>query len=114
MVLYHRGQITEQPRKLMPGWKPPLVLQPTMQAVADKWLAARRLTDRPSTVEKLELALRRFGDWLAKHHSGVDTYADVTRDHCLAWIEHIAEEPTERPGKPLGGDLADPAHLRPG
>ena len=102
VVLYHRGQITEQPRKLMPGWKPPLVLHPTMQAAADKWLVARRLTDRPSTVEKLELALRRFGDWLAEHHPAVDTFADVTRDHCLAWIEHIAEEPTERTGKPLG------------
>lgn len=102
VVLYHRGQTTEQPRKLMPGWKPPLILPPTMQAVADKWLAARRLTDRPSTVEKLELAVRRFGDWLGEHHPEIESYADVTRDHCLAWLQHIAEEPTERTGKPLG------------
>ena len=38
-----------------------------MQVVADKWLAARRLTDAPSTVEKLEIAVRKFGEWLAEH-----------------------------------------------
>lgn len=102
VVLYHRGQVAEQPRKLMPGWKPPLVLPPRMQAAAEKWLAARRLTDRPATVEKLELAIRRFGDWLGEHHPEIESFADVTRDHCLAWLEHIAKEPTERTGKPLG------------
>src|SRR6266487_4661908 len=49
----------------MPSWKPPLVLPPRMQAVADRWLAARRLTDAPATAEKLEIAVRRFGEWLA-------------------------------------------------
>jgi integrase len=102
VVLYHRGQVATQPRKLMPGWKPPLVLPPTMQAVAEKWLAARRLTDRPSTVAKLELAIRRFGDWLGEHHPEIVSFADVTRDHCLTWLQHLAEEPTERTGKPLG------------
>ncbi|MEU1187558.1 site-specific integrase [Streptomyces sp. NPDC005859] len=102
VVLYHRGQVATEPRKLMPSWKPPLVLPPQMQAVAEKWLAARRLTDRPSTVDKLELAIRRFGDWLGEHHPEIDSFADVTRDHCLGWLQHIAETPTEQTGKPLG------------
>ncbi|WP_214109357.1 tyrosine-type recombinase/integrase [Acrocarpospora catenulata] len=102
VVLFHRGQIATQPRKLMPSWKPPLVLPPRMQAVADKWLAARRLTDAPITVEKLELALRKFGEWLAQHHPNVVSYADVTRDHCLAWSESLAETPAEKTGQPLG------------
>lgn len=101
VVLFHRGQVTTQPRKLMPSWKPPLVLPPRMQVVADKWLAARRLTDAPATVVKLELAVRRFGEWLGEHHPDVVTYADVTRDHCLAWLQDLAESPTERTGKPL-------------
>ncbi|PZS28306.1 MAG: hypothetical protein DLM61_15115 [Pseudonocardiales bacterium] len=67
VVLFHRGQVATQPRKLMPSWKPPPVLPPQMQAVADKWLAARRLTDAPATVEKLEIAIRRFGEWLTEH-----------------------------------------------
>ena len=73
-----------------------------MQAVAGKWLAARRLTDAPATVEKLEIAIRRFGEWLAGHDPQIVCYADVTRDHCLAWAEFLAEAPTEKTGKPLG------------
>ena len=102
VVLFHRGQVATQPRKLMPSWKPPLVLPPRMQAVADKWLAARRLTDAPATVEKLEIAVRRFGEWLAEHHPAIVSYAEVTRDHCLAWAESLAEAPAEKTGKPLG------------
>lgn len=77
-------------------------LPPTMLAVAQKWLAARKLTDAPSTVDKLELAVRVFGNWLGENHPEITTFADVTRDHCLGWIAHIAEAPTERTGKPLG------------
>jgi len=102
VVLFHRGQVATQPRKLMPSWKPPLVLPPRMQAVAGKWLAARRLTDAPATVEKLEIAVRRFGEWLGEHHPGIVSYADVTRDHCVAWAESLAETPAEKTGKPLG------------
>ena len=102
VVLFHRGQVATQPRKLMPSWKPPMTLPPRMQAAADKWLAARKLTDAPSTVDKLELAVRVFGDWLAGQHPGITTFAEVTRDHCLAWIGHLAETPTKTTGKPLG------------
>jgi integrase len=102
VVLVHRGQIATQPRKLMPSWKPTLDLPPRMQDVAGKWLAARRLTDAPSTVEKLELTVREFGDWLARHHLEVVSYADVTRDHCLAWAQDLTENPAETTGKPLG------------
>ena len=102
VVLFHRGQIATQPRKLMPSWKPLLVLPPRMQAVADKWLAARRLTDARSTVEKLELTIRKFGEWLAGHHPEIVSYADVTRDHCLAWAQDLTESPAETTGKPLG------------
>jgi len=102
VVLYHRGQVSTQPRQLMPSWKPPLVLPPRMQTVAERWLAARRLTDRPATVVKLELAVRRFGDRLGEHHPEIISFADVTRDHCLGWMQHLTEAPTERTGRPLG------------
>ncbi|GAB2451105.1 hypothetical protein [Nocardia tengchongensis] len=59
VVLFHRGQVATEPRKKMPSWEPPLNLPPRMLVVAEKWLAARRLTDRPSTVSKLELGACR-------------------------------------------------------
>ena len=102
VVLYHRGQLNTQPRKLMPSRKRPLVLAPRMQTVAEKWLAARRLTDAPATVEKLELALRVFADWLEENHPEITTFAEVTREHCLEWIAHIATAPTQTTDKPLG------------
>jgi integrase len=77
-------------------------MPPRMQAVVERWLAARRLTDRPSTVVKLELAVRRFGAWLGEHAPTIETFADVNREHCLGFLSALAEEPTERTGRPLG------------
>lgn len=102
VVLFHRGQITAQPRKIMPNRKPALELPPLMQAAADKWLAARKLTDAPSTVDKLELAVRVFTTWLGDQHPEINTFADVGREHCLDWIGYIAEAPNMTTGNPLG------------
>ncbi|WP_225840440.1 site-specific integrase [Streptomyces sp. NK08204] len=43
-----------------------------------------------------------FGQWLGEHHPGIKIFADVTRQHCLDWIGHIAEAPAPTTGKPLG------------
>jgi integrase len=102
VVLFHRGQVPTRPRKRMPGRKPPWPLPPRMQAVAEKWLAARRLTDAPSTVNGLELAVRSFGDWLTEHHPGIVSWTEVTRDLCLDWIQFLADAPSKATGKPLG------------
>ena len=79
-----------------------MVMPAKMLAAAQKWLAARRLTDAPSTVDKLELAVRGFGDWLGGNQPEITTFADVTRGHVLAWIQHITETPATSTGKPLG------------
>jgi integrase len=102
IVLFHRGQVAIQPRKIMPAYALPTRMPLRMQAVADRWLSARRLTDRPSTVVKLELAVRRFGEWLADHDPTVQTFADVNRDHCLGFLQALAEKATEKTGRPLG------------
>ena len=101
VVLYHRGQIAEPPCKVMPRWAVPAPPRPAMQAVVDRWLAVRKLTDRPNTIERLELALRRFLAWMAEVHPSVTRFAEVTRDHLLAYMALLAEEPTERTGRPL-------------
>jgi len=102
VVLFHRGQVAIQPRKIMPTYAPPARMPLRMQAVADRWLSARRLTDRPSTVVKLELAVRRFGEWLAEHEPAIENFADINRDHCLGFLQALAEKPSERTGRPLG------------
>ena len=78
VMLFHRSQVATQPRKLMPSWKPNDGV-----AAAQKRLAARKLTDTPSPVDKLELAARVFGNQLSENHPEITTFADVTRDHRL-------------------------------
>jgi hypothetical protein len=102
VVLFHRGQIVTQPRKIMPTRKPALVLPPRIQPPVDRWLAARKLTDAPSTVDKLELAVRVFTAWLGEHHPQISAFAGVSREHRLEWIADLAEAPNMTTGKPLG------------
>lgn len=101
-ALFHRGQVATQPRKLMPAYARPEPLPPRMEAVLDRWLAARRLTDRPATVAKLEAAVRRFGAWLGREHPTLQTFADVSRTHALGFVQSLATEPSVREGRPLG------------
>jgi integrase len=101
VVLFHRGQIAVQPRKLMPTYAASDELPPRMQAVLSHWLAARRLTDRPSTVYKLGLAVRRFAVWLREQDPTIKSFADVTRDHCLAFLQALVDQPSSFTGRPL-------------
>jgi len=100
-VLFHRGQIPQEPRKQMPTYmvRPPL--SRTMQAVIDKWLAIRRLTDRPATVVRLERAVRGLSSWLCTHEPGIRSFAEVDREHVLRYLMTLAQEPVARTGRPL-------------
>lgn len=101
LVLYHRGQSQRRPRKHMPTYavRPPS--RPEMEAVVDRWLAIRRLTDRPITVHHLGLALRNFLDWLATAKPDITRFDQVTRDHALGFLTDMARDPNPRTGQPL-------------
>src|SRR5437899_305607 len=47
LVLYHRGQLDEQPRPSQPRWAYRPQLPAPMAAVIERYILARRLTDRP-------------------------------------------------------------------
>ena len=67
VVLFHRGQITVQPRKLMPTYAAPDELPPCgCKGFSRGGAPLRRLTDRPSTVYKLGLAVRGWAWHLAR------------------------------------------------
>jgi integrase len=100
-VLFHRGQIAHEPRKVMPTFMVRPQLPPTMQRVVDRWLAARRLTDRPVTVSRLELALRRFSSWLCTHEPGLRSFAQVDRPHVLRYLTVLLDEPLASTGRPM-------------
>jgi integrase len=99
VVLYHRGQLAREPRRIRFGFKVRPVLRPRMEAVASRFLGTRRLTDRPSTVATLEHALREFIAWLYRLEPQLETFADVTRDHLLAYGEFLANTPSPHTGR---------------
>lgn len=101
VVLYHRGLTSLAPRKThLPG-PPRPVLKPRMEAVVERYLAARRLTHRPATVYRLGHAVRTFIIWLAAAHPQVESFADVTREHVLAFAEALAQHTVPHTGRPL-------------
>jgi len=91
-VLYHRGQIAGPPRA---GRRNNIRLpsaQPQMQAVVDQWVELYRPTLRPSTIYHRELALRRFLEYLAHAAPQVQSFAQVTREHALGFLDAMTRE----------------------
>ncbi len=101
VVLYHRGQaITEPHRNHRPSGRRWPVRKPRMQAVVERFLAVRRLTDRPATVLHVDLAVRQFVAWLVEADPSLETFAEVTREHVLAYAEALQAMCNPRTGRP--------------
>src|SRR5260370_17875842 len=76
-------------------------MNPRMEAVIARYLAARRLTDQPSTLARYEQDLHRFVSWLTQAHPDVETLAGVTRDHITQYAEGLTKMTSTRTGRPL-------------
>jgi len=101
VVLYHSGYTSVEPHRIMPLYAARPVLKPRMEAVVSRYLAARRLTDRPNTVEKFDMTLRHFVNWLMQTYPQVETFAEVTREQVQAFAEALETMPMPRTGQPL-------------
>lgn len=110
LLLFHRGQIDVQPRKIMKSVKVRAPTPPAMQAVVDRWLAARRAIDRPAGPKRFDIALHRFMVWLAEERTQISNFAQVRRDDVLAYLHELAQQPSPRTGRPLGA-LARRGHI---
>jgi integrase len=91
VVLYHRGQVSREPHRLVDRTKQRVfvVHQPRMQEVLARYLATRRLTDQPSTVDKLDLSIRQFAVWIEQSYPDIETFAEVTREHVLEYAHML-------------------------
>lgn len=101
VVLYHRGQAATEPWKIMPKYAQPSPGHPRMLAVIDRYLTARSLASRPATIERLGVSLRRFMQWLSQAYPGIESFADVTRDHLFEFAEALNTWIGIRSGQPL-------------
>jgi hypothetical protein len=71
-----------------------------MQAVLERFLAVRRLTDQLATVLHIDLAVRQFVAWLVEADPRLKTFAHVTREHVLAYAEALQAMRNPRTGRP--------------
>lgn len=102
VVLYHRGQIPTEPRIVQrQAPPPPPSIRPRMEAVAKRYLAAHRLTDRPSTIRHVDSILRQLIAWLAQTYPQLDSFSEVTREHILAYAEALNTKQNPRTKVPL-------------
>ena len=101
VVLYHRGQLAEPPSMAKPGYARRRVGPAGMEDVVSRYLDARRLDARPSTVIKLELGLRRFMEFVTHRDPQIIKWAHVTRDDALAFAAHLEQVTGYRSGHPL-------------
>ncbi len=100
MISYHQGQAQNMPQKPERKHIYPPLHKPHMEAVLERYLTARRLTDRPRTVKNSELALQRFIRWIEQVYPTIETWASVTRDHVLQFAEEfetMVHPKTKRP-----------------
>jgi hypothetical protein len=72
VVLYHRGRLSEVPRK--GGYQRPArsAPRPHMVAVAERYVAARRPTISASHAAQMTINLRAFVNWISETHPEVD------------------------------------------
>lgn len=101
VILYHRGQGSTPPQRMAPLYAERPVLKPRMEAVVSRYLVTRSLTDAPTTVKSLDLALRQFIAWIAKGHPEIETFAEVTRDHLIEYAEALNSHLGKRTKQPL-------------
>ncbi len=101
VILYHRGQVSKEPRRFLNPRNPRPVMKPRMEAVVARYLTARGLTDRPSTIGGLDLALRQFIGWLAQAYPAVESFAAVTREQLMEFAEAMNTMLGARTKRPL-------------
>jgi len=101
VTLYHHGQARVEPHRIMPKYIDRCVPQPRMQAVIDRYLATRKLNSRPATIERFDHGLRLFCGWMAQAHPQIESFAQVTRDHVLAYAEALNTMIAGRTGQPV-------------
>jgi integrase len=89
VVLYHRGQIPTPPRMIRSPVPAAPILKPRMHAIVERYVAQRSLVSAPHTIELIRHALKHLVQWLAEQHPTIETFAEVTREHLLAFGERM-------------------------
>lgn len=91
LALYCEGLMATPPRRTRAQ---PTVhrVKPAMAALLRRYRELREATGaRPTTAVRYEAYGRHFADWLWDHHPDIDSFADVTREHVLAYAKSMVD-----------------------
>ena len=102
VVLYHQGQISTPPQRITRVAAPRPLVKPPMQAVVQRYLARRSITDEPNTVQGFDTTTHKFIAWIAHTYPQVETWAEITREQVLEYAEAMKTLISPQTGKPLG------------
>ena len=104
LTLFHAGKIdsltrpASKPSVTVSGWAP---IPQLYRDNAHRYIEQVRVSLSPSSVKHIEQHLRVFGTWLAEHHGGIRSCAELERDHIEDFKIWISTTPSARTGKPL-------------
>ena len=104
LTLFHATKIdsltrpASKPSVTVSGWDP---IPQLYRDNAHRYIEQVRLSLSPSTVKHIEQHLRVFGTWLAEHHGGIRSCAELERDHIEDFKIWISTTPSARTDKPL-------------
>lgn len=101
VLLFHAGRVHDDPRVVQQRRTAFVEGPAPMRATVERYLAARRLTDRPMTVRRTEEGLSRFVAWLVARRPECGSFAAVTRDMVLDFMATTNDDCHPRTGRPL-------------
>lgn len=101
VILYHSGVIATSPRRNKPAPFQHPVLPERLETVIERYLAVRRLNRRPKTVQTYVLALRTCANWLVRSYPEIVSWAQVSREHLLAFAQDLTTRMSAQTGQPL-------------
>ncbi len=89
VVLYHSGIIATPPRRNPSAPFQHPVLPEGLETVIERYLAVRRVDRRPKTVQSYVLILHSCANWLVRSYPEIVSWAQVSREHLLAFAEDL-------------------------
>lgn len=92
LALYHEGLMPTPPRRTRTQRAVHRV-KPAMAGLLRRYRDLREATDaRPTTAVRYEAYGRHFADWLWDHQPDVGSFADLTREHILAYARSMVDD----------------------
>jgi integrase len=103
VVFYHAGITTRLPQRGQRAWSAARQLNsrhPRIDAVMERFVDERGLSDRASTLEQARYALRRLSSWLDENRPDVECLDQLTRSDMIEFAGCVSALRTKRdPGK---------------